>query len=94
MRSTSELAPSAHPLPLSPAPESADEALARRIRRELDRTGYSQLRLVHVRTSDRGCVQLEGHVQSFYLKQVAQAAVLAVEGVVGLENRLQVCGLR
>ena len=38
---------------------------------------------------ERGKIVLDGEVPSFYLKQMAQAAVLSVEGISEVENRLR-----
>jgi osmotically-inducible protein OsmY len=37
-----------------------------------------------------GVVELSGSVPSFYVKQLAQAAVLRLEQIRGIENRLRV----
>lgn len=67
-----------------------DETLILQIRQALARTGYGQLRRIRVTATPGGRVRLEGRVSSFYLKQVAQTAVLAVPGVKRVENDLQV----
>ena len=77
-----------------PAGEAQNDALAQRVRRELRDSGYSQLRDVQVVAHGVGRVHLEGCVQSFYLKQIAQTAALGVDGVALVENRLRVCGPR
>jgi osmotically-inducible protein OsmY len=59
------------------------------IRRALDTTSHGWLHLVAVVT-DGDVVVLRGRVPSFYLKQLAQAIVLAVPGVEGLRNELEV----
>lgn len=40
--------------------------------------------------ADRGHVVLKGHVSSFFQKQMAQEAILRVDGVQRIENRLEV----
>ena len=56
----------------------------------LHESGYSALRTVDCRV-DNGVVHLLGLVPTFYLKQMAQALVLRVDGVSGLRNSLRVC---
>lgn len=67
-----------------------DDPLTTRICQALDRSGYGQLRRVHVTARPNGRVRLEGSVSSFYLKQVAQTIVLSVPGVTRVYNELQV----
>jgi osmotically-inducible protein OsmY len=69
-----------------PADPVVDAALA-----ALDQTGQSWLRRVVVSAED-GAIVLRGRVPSFYLKQTAQTIVLAIPGVTGLRNELQVRG--
>jgi hypothetical protein len=66
-----------------------DMDLAERIVRALRATGYPPLRAVEVAVRDRRVV-LRGRVPSFYMKQIAQAAVLAVPGACALCNALDV----
>lgn len=67
------------------------ESLQRRVGSALCASGYPQLRHVTIRVAEHGRVRLEGAVPRYYIKQVAQTAVLGVEGVAALENRLRVC---
>ncbi len=41
-------------------------------------------------TFDNGVLTIGGRLPSFYLKQVAQNAVQEIEGVVQIENRIEV----
>jgi osmotically-inducible protein OsmY len=70
-----------------------DMDLAERVERALRATGYSPLRAVEVAVRDRR-VLLSGRVPSYYMKQIAQSAVLAVPGVGELCNDLDVAGTR
>ena len=69
----------------------SDDAMAARVRRRLTGTGYIPLRRILISATPAGNVRLEGTVSSFYLKQVAQTAALAVVGVASVRNELQVC---
>src|SRR5262249_37088822 len=79
--------PAAPPLPTQ-SPE--DLRLAERVRFALRATGYGPLRGAEVTVRAR-LVTLGGRVPSYYLKQVAQATVLAVPGVHQVCNNLDVC---
>jgi osmotically-inducible protein OsmY len=57
--------------------ELEDRGLVERVELALRATGYAPLRAVGVTARGRQ-ITLEGRVPSYYLKQVAQAAVLAV----------------
>jgi len=63
--------------------------LAERIEGAVRATGYWALRGITV-TIDAGVVILTGQVPSYYLKQVAQAAALAVVGVHPVRNEIAV----
>jgi len=93
MPSTSEHPPNekyalqaAAPLPTQ-SPE--DRHLAERVGHALRSTGYSALGGVEVSVTAR-TVLLEGRVPSYYLKQVAQAAALALTGAHQFRNDLDV----
>ena len=74
----------------SKLPVSAGEnQITARIRRALSLTGHPALRHVRVRVDD-GRVCLQGSVPSWFLKQVAQSAVLNVADVDALDNELVV----
>lgn len=66
-----------------------DERLCERVRRALQTPGYHQLRHIQVSAQD-GTVILRGRVESYYLKQVAQAQVLAMQDVKSVQNKLVV----
>ena len=63
--------------------------LAECVERALRATGYGSLRGVEVTARER-MVILKGRVPSYYLKQVAQAAALAVPGGHQIRNDLEV----
>jgi osmotically-inducible protein OsmY len=67
-------------------PEVAESA-----RTALQKTGHGWLQRVEVVTED-AVIVLRGRVPSYYLKQIAQATVMAVAGVEVLRNELQVEG--
>ena len=66
-----------------------DLRLAERVGRALRATGYGPLRGVEV-TAQARLVILSGRVPSYYLKQVAQAAAMAVPGARQVRNDLDV----
>jgi osmotically-inducible protein OsmY len=66
-----------------------DLDLAERIEHVLRATGYGSLRGIEV-TVRAGYVILGGRVPSYYLKQVAQTAALAVSGTWHVRNDLDV----
>jgi len=66
-----------------------DRALRDRIHTILQRTGYTPLQTIDCRV-DNGVVELKGHVPSFYFKQIAQAVILPLKHVRGVNNNLQV----
>lgn len=68
---------------------SADEQLRRRVVQMLQRTGYPHLGKVEVGVHEKLAV-LKGRVPSYYVKQVAQCAAMAVPGVESLQNDLTV----
>jgi osmotically-inducible protein OsmY len=70
-----------------------DMDLAERVERALRATGYPALRDVEIVVRD-GRVVLGGRVPSYYMKQIAQVAVLAVPGALELANDLDVAGTR
>lgn len=59
------------------------------VRSEPATSGYPGLRRVHCECYE-GIVVLSGTVPSYFLKQVAQTLVGALEGVMHIENRLEV----
>jgi hypothetical protein len=58
-------------------------------RSRLDRTGYAVLRRVRCEFRD-GLLRLSGCLPTQYLKQVAQAVVADVEGIVTVVNEIEV----
>jgi len=65
------------------------ETIEARATRRLCRSPYRSVRLV---TCDfhEGMLTLRGRVSSYYLKQIAQTAVLGIEGVEEINNHLEV----
>jgi hypothetical protein len=74
----------------STLPQGLEELrLAEEVGRALRATGYPPLWLIEISVSGRQ-VSLRGRVPSYYLKQIAQAVVLALPGIVELRNDLEV----
>jgi osmotically-inducible protein OsmY len=71
----------------------ADDQILDEAHRALSSTGYGQLRNLHV-YCDHGRVTLQGRVPSYYLKQVAQAAIQSLPAVCDIDNDLQVMSPR
>jgi osmotically-inducible protein OsmY len=69
--------------------KEADHSLLYQVKRVLLDTGYAALRRIDCRVED-GVVELSGDVPSFYCKQIAQTAVLALKHVRRVENCLRV----
>lgn len=70
-------------------PNRTGLTLVARVCQSLHQTTYQALRLIRV-YAEGHTVILEGGVPSYYLKQVAQEAVLTVPGVQHLRNHLRV----
>jgi len=68
---------------------SPNPDLASRIEQALRATGYPPLRNLHVLAVE-GIAMLRGAVPSYYMKQIAQAAVSGVPGVSDVHNELEV----
>jgi hypothetical protein len=66
-----------------------DRSLLETVNRVLRETGYTPLRCIQCDVSD-GVVELTGSVPSFYVKQLAQTAVLRLEQIRGVKNLLRV----
>jgi osmotically-inducible protein OsmY len=66
-----------------------DGSIREKVNRVLQETGYAPLRCIQCDVSD-GVVELTGSVPSFYVKQLAQTAVLRLEQIRGIKNRLRV----
>jgi osmotically-inducible protein OsmY len=71
---------------------AADLDLASQIDWALHATGYPPLRDVHILAVE-GTAVLRGVVPTYYMKQIAQAAVSAIPGVSELHNELDVVPL-
>ena len=69
--------------------DAADEGPEPLVLQALEATGRLSLRNISAVVRE-GHVVLLGSVPSYYLKQVAQTACMAVEGVKSLENRIAV----
>jgi osmotically-inducible protein OsmY len=67
------------------AESSGDLRLAERVERAVRATGYPPLRAIEVAACER-LIILRGQVPTFYMKQMAQAAAVAVPGVHELRN--------
>jgi osmotically-inducible protein OsmY len=63
--------------------------LAAAIQLALLRTGHFELRKIEV-SIERGRVQLDGCVSTYYAKQLAQNAALGVDGVDHVDNGLTI----
>ncbi len=68
---------------------STDDSTKTKIERALGAVGHYGLREIQVRYKD-GEALLEGYVSTYYLKQMAQCATLAVPGVKSVKNRITV----
>jgi osmotically-inducible protein OsmY len=66
-----------------------DRLIRDKVNRALEESGYAPLRRIHCEVSD-GVVELTGRVPSFYVKQLAQTAVLRLDQIRGVKNRLRV----
>jgi osmotically-inducible protein OsmY len=66
-----------------------DRSIRDDVTRALRDTGYAPLRGIQCDVSD-GVVELTGVVPSFYVKQLAQTAVLRLDQIRGVNNRLRV----
>jgi osmotically-inducible protein OsmY len=69
--------------------KSQDGSIREKVNRVLQETGYAPLRCIQCDVSD-GVVELTGSVPSFYIKQLAQTAVLRLEQIRGIRNCLRV----
>jgi osmotically-inducible protein OsmY len=71
---------------LLPSEQERIEAAARS---RLRRSGYGQLQVVSCEFHE-GVLTLRGRVSSYYLKQVVQSLVMRMDGVVEVNNRVEV----
>jgi osmotically-inducible protein OsmY len=74
---------------LSNSRGQAEEGLKFAAKTRLENSAYLELRRVHCDLRE-GVVTLAGRVSSHYLRQVAQATVLGLEGIGAIDNRLEV----
>jgi osmotically-inducible protein OsmY len=70
-------------------PSSPDSELETSVRSSLQKTGYHQLRRLDVVVAD-GQVRLTGRLPQFYLLQLAQQAVMKTEGVLNVDNGIEI----
>jgi osmotically-inducible protein OsmY len=73
----------------SPALASGGRAIDCEARERLRRSGYARLREITCEVFDE-LVVLRGILPSFYLKQVALAAVIDLDGVRRVDNQIRV----
>jgi osmotically-inducible protein OsmY len=66
-----------------------DRSIRECVNQVLRDTGYAPLRCIHCDVAD-GVVELTGSVPSFYVKQLAQTAVLRLGQIRGIKNQLRV----
>lgn len=79
---------------IRPTNERTETKLKTQIKDRLRATGYGELiHNIDVEAMDR-TVRLKGHVSRFYLKQLAQHALLELPEVTTIENELVVAGPR
>jgi osmotically-inducible protein OsmY len=72
-----------------PGEPGAEQSLADAARAAILRAGHGRLRWLSV-SADGGTVVLGGTVPSYYLKQLAQEAVLGLPGVGAVRNEVRV----
>jgi osmotically-inducible protein OsmY len=70
------------------SPDS-DAQLAQRVAAALQSAGYATVRKIEIDVRE-GHVRLEGCVPTYFMKQLAQAKALAVQGVQSVQNNLVV----
>lgn len=66
-----------------------DNPLVRAVEERLGQAAYLELRRVRA-GFHKGVLTLAGYVSSYYLRQVAQSMVQSLEGVVAIDNRIEV----
>jgi len=66
------------------------DRVAEAARRQLELSPYSGIRQVRCESNGRGVLYLRGELPSFYYKQLAQQAVLKLEGVTQVVNEVVV----
>lgn len=72
--------------PSAPAP---DRSAIVQVAAALIRAGYYGLRELKV-SEQGGAIVLEGRLSTYYMKQMAQEAAMAVDGVNRIENHIEV----
>ena len=70
-------------------PQSEDAKLSRTIARSLATSGYVSLCSVNVSVHE-GFVTLEGHLPTYYLKQIAQSIVMQHQYAGFLRNNIEI----
>ncbi len=75
---------------LANGPDSEPDSPSRAARHLLCSSGYSLLQKLHCQVRD-GVVTIWGRVPSFFLKQMAQEAVLKLAQVREVKNLVEVC---
>ena len=75
--------------PVSKSADHKDHPVVAEARSRLRSTGYTSVGRVECRFDD-GTLVLTGKVTSYYQKQIAQAAVMPIEGVSRLVNDIEV----
>ncbi|WP_435010917.1 BON domain-containing protein [Tundrisphaera lichenicola] len=68
---------------------SRSSMLARQLRGRLGNSGYPVLRDISCHVHD-GVAFLDGRLRTHYLKQLAQTVAIEMEGIVRVENRIEV----
>ena len=74
---------------VSPAVAQRNRMVEEEVRNALEQSGYAAIRNI-VFDLDDGELTLRGQVPSYYMKQIAVAAVAKVAGVTLIYNRLKV----
>jgi len=67
----------------------ADSRLVAEVDRALRAVGCPEFRELQLSVED-GCITLQGRVHTYYLKQLAQATAMSVEGIQRVENEIVV----
>lgn len=78
---------SAFPAVPAARPVRNDVELQRKVTRALRESGHPALQRVHA-IACHGRIALHGHLSSYYQKQLAQAAVMWVDGVDSVQNEI------
>jgi osmotically-inducible protein OsmY len=70
--------------------QTAQQTLTQAAQKRLALSPYHVIRKLSCECSDEGILVLRGHLPSFYHKQLAQHAVLGLEGVTRVLNQVTV----